>query len=384
MEELNTPIDASATSWLSDLEMDDCNLFPDECPLSLNLFDVDDQEFLSQDIASALQDQTQILQQSLYSECPSKTGSNSSTDETSFDFERPTKLLKTTSSSCNSSTITNSNSLSPKLSPSSSFSSFQSQILSFDIPNSSPPSNPQFYGFDCALNPSQNEMVSVSVPQLGKPRFPTQTPKGSPKNQNLETKISQGKRSPAHAQDHIMAERKRREKLSQSFIALAALVPGLKKMDKASVLGDAIKYVKELKERLAVLEEQSKKTRAESVVVLNKPELSGDDDSSSCDESIDADSVSESVFQVESRVSGQEMLLRIHCKKQKGLLVKLLAEIQSYNLFVVNSSVLPFGDSILDITLVAQMGESYNLSPKELVKNLRLAAFKIMCHNMNV
>lgn len=126
-------------------------------------------------------------------------------------------------------------------------------------------------------------------------------------------------------------------------------------MDKASVLGDAIEYVKELKERLTVLEEQSKKTRAESIVVLNKPDLSGDNDSSSCDESIDADSVSDSLFEVESRVSGKEMLLRIHCQKQKGLLVKLLAEIQSHHLFVANSSVLPFGDSILDITIVAQV-----------------------------
>lgn len=34
----------------------------------------------------------------------------------------------------------------------------------------------------------------------------------------------------AHAQDHVLAERKRREKLSQRFIALSALLPGLKKV----------------------------------------------------------------------------------------------------------------------------------------------------------
>ncbi|KAK7330901.1 hypothetical protein VNO77_25107 [Canavalia gladiata] len=368
MQELTTSMDASAASWLSDLEMDDYNLFPEECPL--NLLDVDDEEFLSHDIASALQEP--ILHQSLSSECT--LSNNSSTDETGYDFERPSKLLKTTiSTSSNSSTIT-------KLSPSSSFSSFQSHVLSFDNPNSSLPNTTDFYGFDCTLNPPQNERVSVSIPQLGNQHFPTQTPKGSSKSQNFETKTSQNKRSPAHAQDHIMAERKRREKLSQSFIALAALVPGLKKMDKASVLGDAIKYVKELKERLAVLEEQGKKARAESVAVVlnNKPEFNGDDDSSSCDEGIDADSGSESPFQVEARVSGQEMLLRIHSQKQKGLLVKILDEIQNYHLLVVNSSVLPFGDSILDITIVAQMGKNYNLTTKELVKNLRGAVLKIM------
>lgn len=34
----------------------------------------------------------------------------------------------------------------------------------------------------------------------------------------------------SHTQDHILAERKRREKLSQRFIALSAIVPGLKKV----------------------------------------------------------------------------------------------------------------------------------------------------------
>lgn len=37
-------------------------------------------------------------------------------------------------------------------------------------------------------------------------------------------------RPSSHNQDHILAERKRREKLSQRFIALSAIVPGLKKV----------------------------------------------------------------------------------------------------------------------------------------------------------
>lgn len=40
------------------------------------------------------------------------------------------------------------------------------------------------------------------------------------------------KHSQSQAHDHIVAERKRREKLSQRFIALSALVPGLKKVPK--------------------------------------------------------------------------------------------------------------------------------------------------------
>lgn len=38
------------------------------------------------------------------------------------------------------------------------------------------------------------------------------------------------KRTPLQAQDHVLAERKRRERQTQRFIALSALVPGLKKV----------------------------------------------------------------------------------------------------------------------------------------------------------
>lgn len=37
-------------------------------------------------------------------------------------------------------------------------------------------------------------------------------------------------RPPSQTYDHIIAERKRREQLSQLFVALSALVPGLKKV----------------------------------------------------------------------------------------------------------------------------------------------------------
>lgn len=143
-------------------------------------------------------------------------------------------------------------------------------------------------------------------------------------------------------------------------------------MDKASVLAESIIYVKELKERLEVLEEQNKKTKVESVVVLKKPDHSiddddDDDDNSSCDESIEG--ATDSSVQVQARVSGKEMLIRIHCEKHKGILVKVMAEIQSFQLFAVNSSVLPFGDSI-DITIIAEVKD--NLFGKVVMDNLYL------------
>ena len=125
-------------------------------------------------------------------------------------------------------------------------------------------------------------------------------------------------------------------------------------MDKASVLGDAIKYLKELQERVEFLEEQTKKRTVESVVFVKKSQISADDDTSSCDENFDGRS-DEALPEIEARISEKDVLIRIHCEKQKGVIVKIINEIEKLHLSVVNTSVLPFGNSTLAVTVIAQV-----------------------------
>lgn len=184
-----------------------------------------------------------------------------------------------------------------------------------------------------------------------------------------------------HSQDHIMAERKRRERLSQRFIALSALIPGLKKMDKASVLDDAIKYVKKLRERLNLLEQQTPKDTVQSVVYVNKSPLSSEDDKTSSIENSSKASVDDKLRlltpEIEARVAGRNVLVRIHCEKKKGLLVKCLSELEKLQLTVANASILSFSETALDLTLSAQMEEGCGLTVTDIVKNLE-ALFKKM------
>ncbi|CAA0830995.1 Transcription factor bHLH25 [Striga hermonthica] len=175
--------------------------------------------------------------------------------------------------------------------------------------------------------------------------------------------------------DHILAERKRREKISQRFIALSALVPGLKKMDKASVLGDAVKYLKQLQEKIKVLEEQTKIKSTEKLVFVKKYEICTDGESCCTEENFSsfAPAATEPLPEIQARFCDKDVLIIINCEKRKGVLEKAVAEIEKLDLSVVNSCVMAFGDSAINITLLAKKEERFALDMKELKKNLSRA-----------
>ncbi|KAL5704407.1 hypothetical protein ACHQM5_022843 [Ranunculus cassubicifolius] len=182
-------------------------------------------------------------------------------------------------------------------------------------------------------------------------------------------------RSPC-TQDHVIAERKRREKLSQQFIALSAMVPGLKKTDKASILGDCMKYVKHLQARLDTLEEQTSKKTMESAVFVKKFHVTSDTDSSS-DGRSSSDYSHEPLPEIEARVSDQNVLIKIHCEKQKGISSQILLETEKLNLSVISSNVIAFGSSTFDITVLAQMDAEFNMTVSDLVKSLHSSVLRL-------
>lgn len=127
-------------------------------------------------------------------------------------------------------------------------------------------------------------------------------------------------------------------------------------MDKTSVLGDAIKYLKQLQERVKILEEQAAKQTMESVVLVKKSQLLIEDEGSSDENLVDGCGGSdEPLPEIEARVCDKSILIRIHCEKHKGVLVKILSEIEKMNLAIVNTSVASFGTLALDITIIAEV-----------------------------
>ena len=125
-------------------------------------------------------------------------------------------------------------------------------------------------------------------------------------------------------------------------------------MYKASVLGDAIKYVKQLQDQVKGLEEEARRRPVEAAVLVKKSQLSADDDDgSSCDENFDGGEATAGLPEIEARVSERTVLVKIHCENRKGALITALSEVETIGLTIMNTNVLPFTSSSLDITIMA-------------------------------
>ncbi|KAI5082047.1 hypothetical protein GOP47_0001790 [Adiantum capillus-veneris] len=145
---------------------------------------------------------------------------------------------------------------------------------------------------------------------------------------------------------HVLAERRRREKLNQRFVALSAILPGLKKVDKASILGDAIKYVKQLEEHLKQVETQHSCSK------------------NNTDESIQP-------ADIEARAFGNNVLIHVHCNKIKNILVRCLELLDKMPLLIINANVLSFSDTALDLTVIAQIEQDSDLTANDIVEALQ-------------
>ncbi|KAL6650745.1 hypothetical protein ACP70R_009670 [Stipagrostis hirtigluma subsp. patula] len=189
-------------------------------------------------------------------------------------------------------------------------------------------------------------------------------------------KIAGSMSSATYAQDHIIAERKRREKINQRFIELSTVIPSLKKMDKATILSDATRYVKELQEKVKALEDGSDgRSIIESVVLHAKKPCTAvpDEGGSPSWESPGTPPVKKSLPEIEARLSEKSVMVRIHCEDGKGVVVRMLAEVEELRLSIVQASVIPFSACTLIITITAKVEESFTGTPEEIVGKLNSA-----------
>ncbi|XP_040985930.1 transcription factor MYC2-like [Juglans microcarpa x Juglans regia] len=173
-------------------------------------------------------------------------------------------------------------------------------------------------------------------------------------------------RKPANGREeplnHVEAERQRREKLNQRFYALRAVVPNVSKMDKASLLGDAILYINELKRKLQSTE--SDKEDLQKQLEGLKKEFAGKDPrypgSVPSPPLSDQDSKTSRLIDldIDVKIIGWDAMIRIQSSKKNHPAARLMAALKELDLDVHHASVSVVNDLMIQQATV-KMGSRF-------------------------
>lgn len=167
-------------------------------------------------------------------------------------------------------------------------------------------------------------------------------------------------RKPAHGREqplnHVEAERQRREKLNQRFYALRAVVPNISKMDKASLLGDAISYITELQKKLKDMEAERENSSGMST------------DTSATEANCNAD-VDVQAPEVEVQAGHDEVIVRVNSPWNSHPVSLVLRAFKDAGINVLDSKLAAGTDTVFHSFVVKSQGS------EQLTKEKVLAAF---------
>ncbi|KAG2238935.1 hypothetical protein Bca4012_023720 [Brassica carinata] len=151
-------------------------------------------------------------------------------------------------------------------------------------------------------------------------------------------------RKPANGREeplnHVEAERQRREKLNQRFYSLRAVVPNVSKMDKASLLGDAISYINELKAKLQKAE-SDKEALQKQIDGMSKEVGDGNVNVKSSvkdQKCLDQDSDVSIEVEIDVKIIGWDAMIRIQCGKKNHPGAKFMEALRELELEVNHAS----------------------------------------------
>jgi len=162
----------------------------------------------------------------------------------------------------------------------------------------------------------------------------------------------------------VEAERQRREKLNQRFYALRAVVPNVSKMDKASLLGDAISYINELRGKMTVLE-SDKETLHSQIEVLKKerdarPAAAAPTSASAAGMMHHDGGARCHAVEIEAKILGLEAMIRVQCHKRNHPAAKLMTALRELDLDVYHASVSVVKDIMIQQVAVKMATRVYS------------------------